>query len=187
MLFEEYASNTSDEELKDNLLKLSKDHKVHKTNSNFLSKDPICNTAKLACKYSNSPNCVMYCINEFIKQNEGTDVNNEVWYYDIYDEQPYEMIEISIRGAGTLEIIKFLISSGFKTTWRPLTRAACQANKLDILKFLVESGVKVSWGLDKECSNDYNSTTNPQIKRYLKEIGKNMGVTSADFRLFDMP
>ena len=184
-LFKEYASNISDDEgLKSELIALY--NRARNSKNNFISKDRICNMAMFACMHSASLNAVKYCVNKFIQHCncEGISINDECWYY-VFDGQGPEFIEESISRNGTLDIIKFLVSAGFDTKWRPVVQAACSANKMDILKFLVEHGARVDWGYDEECMNPYMSTNNPEIKAYLKQIGKNMGVTSAEFREYD--
>jgi hypothetical protein len=183
-LFQEYAVNTTDEDLKAALMDLSENAK-HTVNM-FMSKDAICNMAKFACIHSASLKAVTHCVSKFIEycNTTGADINDETWYY-VFDGQGPEMIELSIRGRGTLDIIRFLIDRGFATTWRPLIRAACCADKLDILMFLVESGVTIQWELDEECCNDYNYTKSPKIRKYLREVGKKMGITAAEFRYYD--
>ena len=183
-LYAEYALNVADEDLKAALMDLSEN--ARRTVNMFMSKDAICNMAKFAVIHSDSLKAVTYCVGKFIEycQTTGPDINDEAWYYE-FDGQGPEMIELSIRGRGTLDIIRFLIDRGFATTWRPLIRAACCADKLDILMFLVESGVTIQWELDEECCNDYNYTKSPKIRKYLREVGKKMGITSAEFRYYD--
>ena len=182
-LYAEYALNVADEDLKAELMALSE--RARNTSNNFISKDPICNMAKFAAIHSDSLKAVTYCVSKFVEycQTTGADINDETWYY-VFDGQGPEMIELSIRGQGTLDIIRFLIDRGFATTWRPLIRAACCAHKLDILMFLVESGVTIQWELDEECCNDYNYTKSPKIRKYLREVGKKMGITEAEFRYY---
>jgi hypothetical protein len=184
-LFSEYASNISDDEdLKSELLSLL--NRARNSKNNFISKDTICNMAKFACMHSASLNAVKYCVNKFIQHcnSQGISINDECWYY-VFDGQGPEFIELSISRNGTLDIIKFLVSAGFDTKWRPVVQAACSANKIDILKFLVDHGAIVNWDYDEEGSNPYMSTNNPEIKAYLKQIGKKMGVTTTEFRQYD--
>jgi hypothetical protein len=142
--------------------------------------------ALFACANSDSLKVVQFYISKFIVfcSETGHDPNDSMWYSELWGPG-FEMVETSIRGKGTLEIIKYLVGSGFDIRWRPVTTAASYANKFDILKFLVENGSKIRWELDGEGSNTYNSTKNPEIKEYLKKLGRKQGLRKSDFTLYD--
>ena len=177
--FKEDAVKIDDNDLKSKILDLASLPYNEKESS------PI-QQAKFACKNSDCLKVIKYYISKLLVYclERNIDLNDEILYYE-FDGPGRELIAISIYGKGTLDIIKYLMASGCAITNRRLTTTASLKNKFDILKFLVESGAEVQWGLDEECCNTYNVTRDPQIKAYLKQIGKQYGLTNKDFILFE--
>jgi hypothetical protein len=184
--FEKEIDNITDSVIKSAYSKFKNKMKVERCEYNN-----ECSLLKYACTYSSSLPFVKYCADKFIKyaSEETNDrpslhINDESWWYDSFGLGP-EPIELSINGAGTLDILKYLVEKGFSK--RNSVRFAVAREKLDILKYLVEEqGEEIYWGFDEEGGNPYIDTFNKEIKAYLKKRGKLTGITDKEFAEYDI-